>query len=159
MSIQSEIERQIDETLGRLGNVEPRAGLEKRVQLHLQGQSSRFSLSLVQYVAAGALAAGVALSALMLNPAVRNAVLPSRSTVHSAPVVEAPRVAIPASGGFGAAGAVHVPEQPVPVQPTPEAQGRGRSRSGRALLPKGALTPLPRGVATPHSVVNAQPSQ
>ncbi len=150
MTPQSNIESHIDETLDRLGSAQPPAGLDERVQQHLLSQGSRFSLSIVHYVAGGALAAGVALSAVMLNPTVRSAVFPSHSSVQSAPSVSAPRVAIPAGGGFGAAGVVHVPEQPVAVQPTPENQGRGRARSGRAVLPKGAVAPLPRGVATPH---------
>jgi hypothetical protein len=145
MTPHENIESHIDETLDRLGSAQPRAGLEERVQQHLLSQGSRFSLSIVHYVAGGALAAGVALSAAMLNPTVRSAVFPSHS-----PSVSAPHVSIPAGGGFGAAGVVHVPEQPVAVQPTPENQGRGRARSGRAVLPKGAVTPLPRGVVTPH---------
>jgi len=59
MTIQSEI----DETLRRLGSVEPPSGLERRVHLRLQNQPRRLSLSVTRMVAAGALAASVALSA------------------------------------------------------------------------------------------------
>jgi hypothetical protein len=96
-------------------------------------------------------AAGVALSAVALNPALRNLVLHHHSATQNMPVAGAPRVVAPAAGGFGTASAVHVPVEPVPVQPTPVNQGRGRSRSGRGVLPNGAPTPLPRGVAAPHT--------
>lgn len=147
MSIHSEI----DETLRRLGSVEPPSGLKRRINLRLQNPQKNFSLSLIQAVSACALAAGIALSAVALNPAWRSLILHHHAAVQSTPVAGAPRVIAPASGGFGTASAVHVPVEPVPVQPTPVNQGRGRSRSGRAVLPTGAPTPLPRGVAAPHA--------
>jgi hypothetical protein len=149
MSIHSEI----DETLRRLGSVEPPSGLERRVNLRLKNPRRSFSLSLVQVVSACAVAAGVALSAVALNPAWRSMVFHHHPATQSMPVAAAPapRVVAPASGGFGTASAVHIPVEPVPVQPTPVNQGRGRSRSGRAVLPTGAPTPLPRGVAAPHA--------
>jgi hypothetical protein len=150
MKIQSEI----DETLRRLGGVEPPAGLEQRVHLRLQNEPRRFSLTVTRTVAAGALAASVALSAAVLNPNVRNMLLHHNAGTQTVVPVSAPgvfpRAVTPVVGGFGAASAVHVPAEPVPVQPTPVNQGRGRSRSGRAVLPSGALAPLPRGVA-PHA--------
>jgi hypothetical protein len=149
MSIHSEI----DETLRRLGSVEPPSGLKRRINLRLQNPRKNFSLSLVQAISACALAAGVALSAVALNPAWRSLILHHHPAVQSTPVAGAPRVISPAPGGFGTASAVHVPVEPVPVQPTPINQGRGRSRSGRAVLPTGAPTPLPRGVAAPHALL------
>jgi hypothetical protein len=146
MTPHSEIESQIDEALHRLGGVEPPTGMEQRVYQRLQGQRRRFTFSVVQYVSAGALAAGVALSALVLNPAVRSALLPAHPAVQGAP-----RVGMPATGAFGVAGKMQVLEQPVPVQPTPENQGRGRARSGRSMVPKG--TPLPRGVIAPRTPI------
>jgi hypothetical protein len=146
MNIQSEI----DQTLGRLGSVEPPSGLEKRVQQRLQIPQRRFSFSMTRTVAGCALAASVALSAAVLNPALRSLVF--RHSAQNAPaMVNTPRVTAPAAGGFGTSSAVHVPVEPVPVQPTPLNQGRGRSRSGRAVLPNGNLAPLPRGVAAPHA--------
>jgi hypothetical protein len=146
MRIQSEI----DETLRRLGSAEPPSGLERRINHRLQIPRSRFSLTRVQ--AACALAACVALSAIALNPVWRALVFHTHlQSTQSTRTIDPPRVATPAPGGFGAASAVHVPDQPVPVQPTPVNQGRGRSRSGRALLPNGTLAPLPRGVAAPHT--------
>jgi len=147
------IESEIDETLRRLGGVEPPSGLEKRVHLRLQNEPRRFSFSVTRMVAAGALAASVALCATVLNPNVRNMVLRHSSGAQNSgtqTVAPLPRVVAPGAGGFGAASAVHVPVEPVPVPATPVNQGRGRSRSGRAVLPSGALAPLPRGVA-PHA--------
>ena len=144
MSIHSEI----DETLRRLGSVEPPSGLERRVNRRLQIPPKRFSISVIQ--ATCAVAAGVALSAIGLNPALRNLVLHHHPTAQSVPVAGPARVVAPAAGGFGTASAVHVPVEPVPVQPTPVNQGRGRSRSGRGVLPNGTQTPLPRGVAAPN---------
>ena len=146
MSVHSEI----DDTLRRLGSVEPPPGLEQRVNLRLQNARHRFSARVTRTVATCGLAASVALSAVVLNPALR-----SRAFHHglgtSVPTASTPRVVAPVSGGFGTASAVHVPVEPVPVQPTPVNQGRGRSRSGRAVLPNGNVAPLPRGVAAPHA--------
>jgi hypothetical protein len=151
MSIHSEI----DETLRRLGGAEPPSGLERRVNLRLQTSRRGFSLSMIRAISACAVAAGVAVSAVALNPALRSVVLHHHAAPQSVPVAGAPRVIAPAAGGFGTASAVHVPVEPVPVQPTPVNQGRGRSRSGRAVLPNGAPTSLPRGVAAPHAPVPA----
>lgn len=152
MSVHSEI----DDTLRRLGSVEPPSGLEQRVNLRLQNSRNRFSVTGLRIIAACALAASVALCAVVVNPALR-----SRAFHHaSAPIMPAantPRVVAPVSGGFGTASAVHVPVEPVPVQPTPVNQGRGRSRSGRAVLPTGSLAPLPRGVAAPHAAPSVAP--
>jgi hypothetical protein len=143
MSTQSEI----DDTLRRLGSVEPPSGLAKRVQLRLQNQPHRFSFSLVNSVAACALAASVGVSAVALSPGLRAVLLHHGGNAQSTASGIAPRVVPPAQGGFGTASAVHVPAEPVPVQPSPVNQGRGRSRSGRAVLLNGNQTPLPRGVA------------
>jgi hypothetical protein len=142
---------EIDQTLLLLGSANPPSGLENRVKLRLQTPRRGFSLSISKFrtVAIGALAASIALSAAVLNPGLRNMVF-HHAGGQSSPVVNTPRVAVPLSGGFGTASAVHVPVEPVPVQPTPVNQGRGRSRSGRAVLPNGAPAPLPRGVAAPH---------
>ncbi len=149
MSIHSEI----DDTLRRLGSVEPPSGLERRINLRLQSSTQPlFSpFRSTRTIAACALAASVAVSAVALNPALRSLVFHHHANAQSAPLVNAPRVVAPAAGGFGTASAVHVPVEPVPVQPTPVNQGRGRSRSGRAVLPAGNLAPLPRGVAAPHA--------
>ena len=146
MSIHSEI----DDTLRRLGSVEPPSGLERRINLRLQMPRNHFSFSMTRIVAACALAASVAVSAVALNPALRSLVFHHHTSAQSTPAVT-PRVVAPAVGGFGTASAVHVPAEPVPVQPTPVNQGRGRSRSGRAVLPAGNLAPLPRGVAAPQA--------
>jgi hypothetical protein len=146
MSVHSEI----DETLRRLGSVEPPPGLEKRVSLQLQNSRPRISVTVTRMIASCALAASVALSAVVLNPALRNRVF-HHTAASSVPAVNAPRVVSPVSGGFGTASVVHVPVEPVPVQPTPVNQGRGRSRSGRAVLPAGNLAPLPRGVTAPRA--------
>ncbi|MGB8535154.1 MAG: hypothetical protein WCD57_01965 [Acidobacteriaceae bacterium] len=151
MSIHSEI----DDTLRRLGSVEPPSGLERRVNLRLQNARSRFSARVTRTIATCALAASVALCAVVLNPALR-----SRAFHHgSAAGMPAanPRVVAPVAGGFGTASAVHVPVEPVPVQPTPVNQGRGRSRSRRAVLPTGNVAPLPRGVAAPHATPAVSP--
>lgn len=145
MSIHSEI----DDTLRRLGSVEPPAGLEKRIHLRLLVPRNRFALSMVQAISACAVAASIALSAVVLNPALHNAVFHHRPTSQSMTPIVAPRVVAPSPGGFGTASAVHVPVEPLPVQPTPVNQGRGRARSARAGLTTGVLTPLPRGVAAP----------
>jgi hypothetical protein len=150
MNIQSEI----DDTLRRLGSAEPPLGLERRVNLRLQIPHQRFSTTRIY--AACALAASIALSAVALNPALRNLVFHPHS--QSMRAVDAPRVVAPTAGGFGTASAVHVPVQPVPVQPTPVNQGRGRSRSGRTALPNGAPAPLPRGVATPNAPFSPAPA-
>jgi hypothetical protein len=155
------IKSEIDETLRRLGSAEPPSGLEKRINHRLQIPRSRFSLtrfSLTRIQAACALAACVALSAVALNPAWRGLVFHNHARVQSTRTIDPPRVAAPAPGGFGAASAVHVPDQPVPVQPTPVNQGRGRSRSGRAVLPNGTLAPLPHGVAAPHAPLPPDPA-
>jgi hypothetical protein len=135
------IPSEIDDTLRRLGSVQPPSDLAKRVNLRLQRPRNGFSFSPVRTMAACALAASVGLSAVALNPALRTWVFHHHSTAQSAP---------PAAG-FGTASAVHVPVEPVPVQPTPVNQGRGRSRSGRAVLPPGAPASLPRGVAAPST--------
>jgi hypothetical protein len=150
---------EIDETLRRLGSVEPPPGLNRRVNLRLQTPRSRFSSSMIQTLAACGVAATVALSAVALNPALRSMVFHHHSSALITPAASSPRVVPAAPGGFGTASAVHVPVEPVPVQPTPVNQGRGRSRSdprsGRALLPNGA--PLPRGVAVPHTPPSVAP--
>jgi hypothetical protein len=156
MTIHSEIE----ETLRRLGSVEPPPGLKRRVNLRLQTPRNRFSSSMIQTLAACAVAAGVALSAVALNPALRSLVFHHHPSAQINPAASTPPRVVPAApGGFGTASAVHVPVEPVPVQPTPVNQGRGRSRSdprsGRALLPNG--TPLPRGVAVPHTPPSVAP--
>jgi hypothetical protein len=143
MNIQSEI----DDTLHRLGSVEPPSGFEGRVCHRLEIPRKRFSISAIQAVSACALAASVALFAVILNPALRNAAFHRHATAHTLGATDTPHVVAPAPGGFGTASAVHVPIEPVPVQPTPVNQGRGRSRSGRTMLPSGSLAPLPRGVA------------
>jgi hypothetical protein len=147
MNMQSEI----DDTLRRLGSVEPPSGLAKRVNLRLQNPRARFSFSIVRtrMIAACALAASVGLSAVALNPGLRNMVFHHHTSAQSTPPANTPRVVPPAAGGFGTASSIHVPAEPVPVQPSPMNQGRGRSRSGRAVLPNGSQTPLPRGVVAP----------
>ena len=155
MTIHSEIE----ETLRRLGSVEPPPGLKGRINLRLQTPRNRFSSSMIRTMAACALAASVALAAAALNPALRSLVFHHQPIAQVTPAASTPRVVPAAPGGFGTASAVHVPVEPVPVQPTPLNQGRGRSRSdprsGRALLPNGA--PLPRGVAVPHTPPSVAP--
>jgi hypothetical protein len=147
MNIQSEI----DDTLRRLGSVEPPSGLIGRVNRRLQNQPRRFSLSILntRIIAASALAASVGLSAVALNPGLRNMVFHHHTSAQSTPPANTLRVAPPATGGFGTASSMHVPAEPVPVQPSPVNQGRGRSRSGRAVLPNGSQLPLPRGVVAP----------
>jgi hypothetical protein len=142
---------EIDETLGLLGSAQPPPGFENRVKLRLQAPRRGFSLSITRFriIAAGALAASVALSAAVLNPGLRS-LLFHHASAQNSPAANIHRIAVPPSGGFGTASAVRVPVEPVPVQPTPVNQGRGRSRSGRAVLPNGALAPLPRGVAAPR---------
>lgn len=152
MSVHSEI----DDTLRRLGSVEPPSGLERRVNLRLQNSRDRFPTRVTRTIATCALAASVALSAVVLNPALRSRVF-HHASAPSMPAGNTPRVVAPVSGGFGTASAVHVPVEPVPVQPTPVNQGRGRSRSGRAVLPTGNLAPLPRGVAAPHATPAVAP--
>ena len=149
------VHSEIDDTLRRLGSVDPPSGLEGRINRRLQvsrnASRNRFSASMTRTIAACALAASVALSAVLLNPALRSRVFHHHTSAQSAPPVNTPRMVPPGSGGFGTASAVHVPVEPVPVQPTPVNQGRGRSRTGRAVLPTGNLAPLPRGVAAPHA--------
>jgi hypothetical protein len=146
------VHSEIDDTLRRLGSAEPPPDLARRINLRLQSPHKRFTFSLINTVAACALAASVGVSAVALNPALRNFVFHhhAAAAAQSAPPVNTPRVVAPAAGGFGTASAVHVPVEPVPVQPTPVNQGRGRSRSGRAVLPPGAPAALPRGVAAPQ---------
>lgn len=132
---------EIDQALRQLGTVEPPPGLEQRIQRGLHSAPRRFSLSVIYAVSGAGLAASVAVFAVALNPALRRFVFP-----QTGPETYTRRVA-PAASGFGAAGAVRVPVEPVPVEPTPINQGRGRSRSGRTLLPAGSVAPLPRGVA------------
>jgi hypothetical protein len=145
------IESEIDDTLRRLGSVEPPSGLAGRVNLRLQNQPARFSFSIVRtrIIAACALAASVGLSAVALNPGLRNMVLHHHTSAQSTPPANTPRIVHPATGGFGTASSMHVPAEPIPVPPSPVNQGRGRSRSGRAVLPNGSQTPLPRGVVAP----------
>ena len=149
------VHSEIDDTLRRLGSVDPPSGLEARINQRLQvsrnASRNRFSASMTRTIAACALAASVALSAVVLNPALRSRLFHHHTSAQSAPPVNTPRMVAPASGGFGTASAVHVPVEPVPVQATPVNQGRGRSRTGRAVLPTGNLAPLPRGVAAPHA--------
>jgi hypothetical protein len=152
MSIRSEI----DETLRLLGSAQPPPGLERRVNLRLQSPRSHFSI--IQAFFACAVAASVAISAVTLNPALRRLVFRQHSGAQATRAVAAPRVVTPAPGGFGTASAVHVPVEPVPVQPSPVNQGRGRSRSGRTVLPNGTLAPLPRGVAAPRERRSAAPT-
>jgi hypothetical protein len=145
------IQLEIDETLRRLGRVEPRSGLEQRIHRRLQIPRKARVFSMTRTISACALAASVALSAVALNPGLRNLLLHRHPSTQNMPI--APRAVGPAFGGFGTASAVHVPVGPVPVQPTPLNQGRGRSRTGRAVLPPGTQAPLPRGVAAPHMLL------
>ena len=91
MSIHSEI----DETLRRLGSVEPPSGLERRVNIRLQIPRKGFSVSMIQAISACAVAVGVALSAVALNPALRNLVLHHHTAAQNMPVAGAPRVVAP----------------------------------------------------------------
>src|SRR5258708_4555811 len=61
MSVHSEI----DDTLRRLGSVEPPSGLERRINLRLQDSRRRFSVPVTRIIAPCALAASVALSAVV----------------------------------------------------------------------------------------------
>ncbi len=94
------IHSEIDDTLRRLGSVEPPSDLAKRVNLRLQTRRNRFSFAPVRTMAACALAASVGLSAVVLNPALRSLVFHHHSTAQSAPPVNAPRAIAPASAGF-----------------------------------------------------------
>ena len=145
------IHSEIDETLRRLGSVQPPPGLARRVELRLQAPRRGFFLSLPQAFAACAVAASVAVSAVVFQPALRHLALPHHGSAQNLPLAETPRVA-PVTGGFGTASAVHVPVAPVPVEPTPVNHGRGRSRTGRTELPAGSPTALPRGVAAPMAL-------
>jgi hypothetical protein len=145
---------EIDETLGLLGSVEPPTGLEQRIQLRLRMEPRRPFFSRIRIISSSALAASVALSAAVLNPRVRQFVLHPAGSAQTEPF-RGPQVVAPAAGGFGSASAMHVPAEPVAVQPTPVTQGRGRGRAGRAVLPNGSVAPLPRGVVAPRSLVPA----
>lgn len=140
---------EIDATLRRLGSAEPPPGLARRIEQRLQLPRRGWFLSVPQAIAACAVAASVAVSAVVFQPALRRLVLPHPSSAQSVPLVETPRVA-PVTGRFGTASAVHVPAAPVPLQPTPETHERGHGRQARSVLPPGSQTPLPRGVAAPH---------
>ena len=83
MSIHSEI----DDTLRRLGSVEPPSGLERRINLRLQMPRNHFSFSMTRIVAACALAASVAVSAVALNPALRSLVFHHHTSAQSTPAV------------------------------------------------------------------------
>ena len=74
---------EIDETLRRLGSVEPPPGLKRRLNLRLQTPRSRFSSSMIQTLAACGVAASVALSAVALNPALRSVVFHHHSSAQS----------------------------------------------------------------------------
>jgi hypothetical protein len=137
MSIPSDI----DETLRHLGSVQSPSGMEERIHRALQHAPRRFSMTVVYAVSGGALAASVAVSAMILHPGLFHP--GTQNYGAGAPA----RIASPAPRGFGSASAVHVPAEPIPVQPTPTNHGSGRARSSRANLPPGALAPLPRGVA------------
>jgi hypothetical protein len=141
----------IDETLARLGSVEPPAGLARRVEQRLDAPPRRSWFTLPRAIAACAVAASVAASALILDPALRNFLLPHHPAAQTVQQAEPPRVA-PSQGGFGAARTMVVPATPVPVPPSPVNHGRGHSRSGRMELPPGSQTALPRGVAAPAAV-------
>ena len=141
MSLHSEI----DQTLHQLGTVVAPAGLERRIHARLAKAPRRFSLPVIYSVSGGALAAGLAISAVALNPTLHRAVFPAATPAPHVSTV-APRV-LPANDGFHSASVVHVPAEPVPLQPSPVNQGRGRSRSGRGMLPEASVAPLPRGVA------------
>jgi hypothetical protein len=145
---------EIDETLGLLGSVEPPTGMEQRIQQRLRMAPPRPFFSRIRIISSSALAASVALSAAVLNPRVRQFVLHPAGSVQTEPF-RGPQVVAPTPGGFGSASAMRVPVEPVAVPPSPVTQGRGRSRSGRAVLPNGNLAPLPRGVAAPRSLVPA----
>ena len=149
MSIHSEI----DETLRRLGSVEPPSGLERRVNLRLQIPRKSFSISMIQAISACAVAAGVALSAVALNPALRSLVLHHHPAAQSVPVAGAPRVVAPAPGGSGLLRQCTCPWSRFRYSPRPLTRvAGGPDRAGR-VLPNGTPTPLPRGVAAPHTPV------
>ena len=90
MSVHSEI----DDTLRRLGSVEPPSGLERRVNLRLQNSRRRFSVTVTRTIAACALAASVALSAVVLNPALRSRAF-HHASAPSMPAANTPRVVVP----------------------------------------------------------------
>ena len=74
---------EIDETLRLLGDVEPPLGLESRVKMQLETPHRGFALSVSKFRiwAVGALAASVALSAAVLNPALRDKMFQDRKSV------------------------------------------------------------------------------
>ncbi len=82
------VHSEIDDTLRRLGSVEPPSGLERRVNQRLQASQNasrnRFSASMTRTIAACALAASVALSAVVLNPALRSRVFHHHTSAQSA---------------------------------------------------------------------------
>lgn len=148
-------ESEIDEVLRRLGGVEPSAGLEQRVSLRLRRQRSTGSIRILQTLAASALAASVTLMAVSLSPALRNRVFHHHTSSQSLGGPVTPREIAPAApGGFGAAGAVHLPAGPVAVPPTPVNQGRGHSRSGVAVR----STSAPPHNPTPDAAASASGS-
>jgi hypothetical protein len=142
---------EIDETLTRLGSVEPPVGLARRIELRLDAPPRRSWFTLPRAIAVCGVAASVAASAVVFDPALRNFLLPHHSGAQTVQQAAPPRVA-PAQSGFGAARTMVVPAAPVPVPPSPINRGRGHSRSGRVELPPGSQTALPRGVAAPAAV-------
>jgi hypothetical protein len=150
---------EIDEVLARLGSVEPPAGLARRVEQRLEAPrqhswlpaSFRSWFTLPRAMAACAVAASVAASALIFDPALRNFLLPHHGSAQTVQQAEPPRVA-PSQGNFGSASKILVPADPVPVPPSPVNHGRGHARSGRMELPSGSQTALPRGVKAPAAV-------
>ena len=135
------IPKEIDHALAQLGSALPPPDLQQRIERELRYTVRRPTPSLLYGIAGGALAAGVALSTVALNPTLRHLVFPSHPTV-----LGTAHPAAASHGSFGAAKSMHVPLEPIPVQPTPVNQHTGRARTGRATLSSPLSSPLPRGV-------------
>lgn len=133
---------EIDSALRALGSARPPEGMERRIHARLDVAPRRFP---VRYsVSAAAIAAGVLIFAAILSPSNRSNSQGEDSPLHSAAArndqqptaqnpardVEQQIMARPRSS-FGTASAVHVPDQPIALEPAPVGQRRGHTRSSR----------------------------
>lgn len=145
-------DRQINETLRRLGSAEPPHGIEDRIKARLaqtrieEGMRARRSfLFAIPRFAFGAAAGAVACVAIVVG-----------SVVHSHRIQPTlPGIAArPSSSGMGSAGATRPAERPIAPGPTERPRSVRRQPQGRAVI--SPQSQKPAGVAVPRSPAPAQ---
>lgn len=144
----SPIDRKIDAALGKLGAAIPPLGFEQRVLVRIAEKERQPGSAISRWFFTQRFTLGAASAVIACAAIVVGSVNHSKQMIAAPPGLQLPA----ATGGVGAASAVHVAPQPV----TPAPNGRARSThsaNGRAHISPDAQKPS--GVAVPKSPASA----